>query len=330
MDDPVVHRKRQFIDRLKEGDAVDDVYVLSERVIARKKDGEPFLTVTLCDRTGRIRGVVWDRAEEVARSVAAAEYVTVKGSVSLYQGKPQMVIRSLVLCGGEEVDPAEFIPATARNVDAMFDRLVKLAGDAVTNPHLKRLLSAFWDDPEFVRRFKTAPAAKQMHHNYLGGLLEHTLSMSILVDRLAGHYSGIDMDLLLTGAILHDIGKTVEFDYGSRIDYSDQGRLLSHIIIGCGMIEEKIRTLSGFPEELAMLVKHMVVSHHGQRDFGSPEPPKTIEAVLLNYIDEIDAKVNGIRDFMATDEPKGPWTGFHRMLGRQFFRGKGAGGGTDE
>ena len=161
-----------------------------------------------------------------------------------------------------------------------------------------------------------------MHHAYIGGLLEHTLSMALLVERIAGHYSGIDLELLLAGAIFHDIGKIHEFDYQLSIDYSDEGRLLSHIIIGIQMVDEKLKQVDQFPLEKERLLKHMIISHHGTREFGSPEPPKTLEAVLLNYIDEIDSKVNGIREFMASEEPGAGWTSYHKIFGRHFYKGK--------
>jgi 3'-5' exoribonuclease len=203
----------------------------------------------------------------------------------------------------------------------MFQRLVKIT-ESLTTPYLKKLFDAFWKDKEFVRKFKTAPAAKKMHHAYIGGLLEHTLSMTSLADKVAGHYSGIDRDLLVSGAVLHDIGKIDEFEYQFKIDYTDEGRLLNHIVIGIKMVDEKLSGIEDFPEDRIFLLKHMMVSHHGAREFGSPEPPKTIEAVLLNYIDEIDSKVNGIRDFMAAEDPNETWTSYHRLLGRQFYKGK--------
>jgi 3'-5' exoribonuclease len=183
-------------------------------------------------------------------------------------------------------------------------------------------LEAFWRDEAWVGKFKRAPAAKMMHHAYIGGLLEHTVSMTSLAEKIAAHYGGVDRDLLLTGAVLHDIGKIEEFDYQLRIDYADQGRLVSHIVIGIRMLEDKLREVTGFPEDQAWLLKHMIISHHGSREFGSPEPPKTIEAILLNYIDEIDAKVTGVREFMAADESNETWTSYHRMLGRHFYKGK--------
>jgi len=206
-------------------------------------------------------------------------------------------------------------------VDSMFERLTAQTA-LIRNDFIRCLIQAFWNDPEFVAKFKAAPAAKNMHHAYIGGLLEHTLSMTLLAEKMAGHYSGIDMDLLYAGILLHDVGKVREFEYHYRIDYTDEGRLLSHIVIGLQILEEKIKTIEGFPSETALLLRHLIVSHHGTREFGSPEVPKTIEAVLLNYIDEIDSKVNGIRSFMSSDTTDESWTAYHRLLGRHFYTGK--------
>jgi 3'-5' exoribonuclease len=182
------------------------------------------------------------------------------------------------------------------------------------------LLYLFFNDENLKEKFKKAPAGKKMHHAYLGGLLEHSLSVGLLADKIAGHYKGIDVDILKTGAILHDIGKIEEFNYRLFIDYSDSGRLLNHIIIGAEMVSDKIKAIPDFPEEKALLLKHMIISHHGTREFGSPEPPKTIEAVLLNYLDEIDSKVVGIRDFMANKGTVSGWTPYHRMYARYFYK----------
>jgi len=205
----------------------------------------------------------------------------------------------------------------------MFIRLLKITA-SLENRYLNKMFDKFWEDIDFVRQFKTAPAAKKMHHAYIGGLLEHTLSMALLADRIDGHYSGVDRDLLLAGVVVHDIGKVKEFDYKYAIDYSDEGRLLSHIVIGVRMLEEKIEMIDAFPEKLALLLKHMIVSHHGSLEFGSPEPPKTIEAVLLHFIDEIDSKMNGIREFISSGDPNEAWTAYHRLLGRHFYTGEKA------
>jgi 3'-5' exoribonuclease len=169
---------------------------------------------------------------------------------------------------------------------------------------------------------KRAPAAKNMHHAYLGGLLEHTLSMVLLADKIAGHYGGVDRDVLLVGAFIHDIGKIRELSYERRIDYTDEGRLLSHIVLGLEILEAKLQLIGDFPPSLAALIKHMIVSHHGVREFGSPELPKTVEAVLLHLIDEMDARVNGIREFMASENSQATWTAYHRLMERQFYKGE--------
>lgn len=313
--------KTQFIDDLKPGDFVDDVFMLSEKNMAQKRDGNNYLNVTLADKTGRIRGVVWDNVDQITNDISSGDFVHVSANVGEYKGVMQLVVRKITPFSADEVDPAEFLPTSRRNIDAMLERLQAL-GNSLEADHIKSLLNAFWDDPEFIRRFKTAPAAKKMHHAYIGGLLEHTLSMASLADKVAAHYSGVNRDLLIAGAILHDIGKTKELEYTFNINYSDQGRLLSHIVIGIEMIEEKAAAIEKFPKEQKLLLKHMVISHHGSREFGSPEPPKTIEAVLLNYIDEMDSKVNGIRDFIASEDSTENWTSYHRLLERHFYRGQ--------
>jgi 3'-5' exoribonuclease len=316
--------KTQFLSSVKAGESISDVFILAEKSMAQKRDGDYFLTVTIADRSGKIKGVVWDHADDIHANVHTGDVVHVEGNVNEYKGTLQIVVRQMTPCPADAVDPADFVPSTARDVEGMFERLVEITG-GLEQAHLTALFKAFWDDDAFVRSFKLAPAAKKMHHAYLGGLLEHTLSMVALADKIAKHYSGIDRDMLIAGTVLHDIGKVREFDYRLNIDYSDEGRLLSHIVIGIQMLDDKLKQLKGFPEELAFLLKHMIVSHHGTREFGSPEPPKTVEAVLLNYIDEIDSKVNGIREFIAKEDSEESWTSYHRLWERHFYRGTQAG-----
>ena len=313
--------KKTFIDQIKAGDTVEDLFVLSEKIVSQKRDGKNYLNVTVADKTGTLKGVVWDRADQIAHRVSSGTVVHVQGTISEYKGTLQFVIKDMVPCEAPQIDPADFIPKTTHNIDSMFDRLTAIIQEMKTDS-LKALLDAFWRDEPLMAKFKTAPAAKKMHHAYIGGLLEHTLSMAILVERIAGHYAGIDMDLLLTGVFLHDLGKIHEFDYQLTIDYSDAGRLLSHIVIGLELLDEKLKAIPDFPEETAQLLKHMIISHHGARDYGSPEPPKALESLLLNYIDEIDSKVNGIREFMTSEDPNEAWTSYHRILERHFYKGK--------
>ncbi len=313
--------KRQFINECNPGDAVDDVFVLAEKTLSQKKDGNYFLNVVLSDKTGSIKGVIWDHVDQIAGKANSGDLVRIKGTINEYRGAPQLVVKTLETCSLDTMDPSDFLPKTDRDIDGMFDRLLKVTASIATE-HIRDLIESFWNDEDFVRSFKAAPAAKKMHHAYIGGLLEHVLSMATLADKIAGHYSGIDRDMLIAGAILHDIGKTKELEYALKIDYTDQGRLLSHIVIGLKMIDEKCLKIRHFPEDQLLLLKHLIVSHHGTQEFGSPEPPKTIEAVVLHYIDEIDSKVNGIRNFMAAEDPDEHWTSYHRILGRHFFKGK--------
>jgi 3'-5' exoribonuclease len=313
---------KRFVSELAAGSAIDDVFLLAERNVAHKKDGNPFLNVTLSDRTGQVKGVVWDQVERILAAAAEGDFVHVRAQVGEYRGGLQLVVKDMVGVPAEAVDPADFMATTTRDVAKMMERLREMTG-RMEDRHLKALFDAFWADTTFVAALSRAPAAKLMHHAYIGGLLEHTLSMAVLAEMVGGHYSGVDQDMLLAGVILHDVGKTRELEYASRIDYTDEGRLLSHIVIGLSMLDEKLKQVPDFPDIKAQLLKHMLVSHHGERAFGSPEPPKTIEAVLLNYIDEIDSRVNSIREYVAKDTSDGSWTPYHRLLERHLYKGAG-------
>ncbi|MDY6955055.1 MAG: HD domain-containing protein [Thermodesulfobacteriota bacterium] len=313
--------KETFVNTMTAGQKIDDIFVARDKQQASKKDGAPYLTLVLADRSGDVTAVVWDNVQAVNKAFAKGDYVKVRGNVGEYRERLQVVVRHLERADPTEVDAKDFLPATERDVNQMLDRLIQIS-QTVENEHLSRLLAAFFEDKTFVDLFKTAPAAKKMHHAYLGGLLEHTLSIVLLIQALSGHYKGVDTDLLIAGGILHDIGKVYEFSYETHIDYSDAGRLLNHIVIGVEMLERKIASLKDFPEDLTLLLKHMIVSHHGTRDFGSPEPPKTLEAIILNYLDDMDAKVSAVRTFMEKEDPEATWTSYHRVLDRFFYKGK--------
>jgi 3'-5' exoribonuclease len=315
----MIFMTKRFIADLAAGSTVEEVFLLARRNMAHKKDGNPFLTVTLADRTGQVNGVVWDQVERIAAAAAEGDFVHVRAQVGEYRGGLQLVVKDMARVPEEQVDAADFLATTTRDVNQMFARLKEMTARMQTS-WLRELFDLFWADSDFVAAYTRAPAAKHMHHAYIGGLLEHTLSMAILSETIAGHYGGVDRDLLLAGVILHDVGKTRELEYARRIDYTDEGRLLSHIVIGLSMLDEKLKQLPDFPEDQARLLKHMIVSHHGAREFGSPEPPKTIEAVLLNDIDEMDSRVNSIREYVAKDESDGSWTSYHRLLERHFYK----------
>ncbi|KPA13087.1 HDIG domain protein [Candidatus Magnetomorum sp. HK-1] len=314
--------KTTFVESLVEGNAVQDIFIVTEKTISNKKDGQPFLQIRLTDRTGSIRGVLWDNVETFSSGFKQGDYVKIQGRVTAYRSELQLTIISVQKILIENVEPSDFLPMTQRDPVQMFSSLQEQS-KTIVNKDLKKILQTFWSDDKFVQKFCIAPAAKKMHHAYLGGLLEHTLSVSRLVDRLIQcHYRGIDRDLLLTGAILHDIGKIHEFEYATMIDYSDEGRLLSHIIIGMRMLDEKIALITDFPAKTAQLLRHMIASHHGKRLFGSPEPPKTLEAMILHYLDDLDSKIMGVRDFMEKSDVSEDWTPYNYPMERQFYKGK--------
>jgi 3'-5' exoribonuclease len=190
----------------------------------------------------------------------------------------------------------------------------------IKDPHLAQLLQLFWEDESFVKRFRMAPASKWLHHNYLGGLLEHTLSLVQLALEISNHYPGLNIDLLLTASIFHDLGKVDELSYHRSFDYSDEGRLLGHIVLGIERLEDKIRQLPDFPKDLSTLLKHFLLSHHGQYVWGSPKKPMTLEAVMLHFLDDMDAKINGIQQFIKKEVPEGArWSAYHRMFEQYFY-----------
>ncbi|MEW6259396.1 MAG: HD domain-containing protein [Thermodesulfobacteriota bacterium] len=312
--------KERFVRDIQTGDTVADVFLLTAKQMLTKRDGNPYLRLVLSDRTGTIPAVMWDGIGEETQDLEAGILVEITGKASAYQGQVQLTVQRIRRCDPTGIDPSGFLPQTRKDIDKMFERLMVLI-DSVQSEWIRTLLKAVFEDETFARDFRRAPAAKHMHHAYLGGLLEHTLSVSLLADRVASHYAGIDRDLLLAGALLHDIGKVFELDFQHTIDYTDEGRLLSHIVLGLRLLDQKVSGIPDIDPERLMLLRHLVVSHHGQREFGSPEEPKTIEALILNHVDDIDAKVTAVRELMYSTDPKERWTAWHRLLERQFYMG---------
>ena len=310
---------KTFIHEIKENENVDSFFLVKEKSSGLTKGGNAYLRLKLGDRSGEIEGRIWTSIENFLQSFGKDDFVRVKGKAVSFQEHLQINIFQVERMGEGEIELSDFFPKTEKNIEEMLGSLIGIS-EQVKHPHLSRLLHLFWEDCLFLERFKTAPASKWIHHNYLGGLLEHTLSLAQLVMKLTDHYEGINLDLLLTGSILHDLGKIDELSYHRSLDYSDEGRLLGHIILGLEKIEDKIRQLPDFPQELATLVKHLVLSHHGQDIWGSPKKPMTLEAVMLHYLDDLDAKVNGIGQFLKTQLPEGTrWSAYHRMFEQSFY-----------
>lgn len=312
--------KKVFVEEIRERDWIDSPFLVRDKIMAMAKNGKPYMTLKLVDRTGEVEGRVWDRVDEFSDRFGKDDFLRVQGKSSVYLGKMQLVVQDLERLAETDVDLADYLPVASRSTDELIVEL-RARVDSLTDPHLRRLLDAFLADATFLQRYATAPAAKTMHHVYLGGLLEHSLAVADLADDVSRRYPGIQRDLLIAGALLHDIGKVAELCYERSFDYTDEGKLIGHIVMGVEMVEEKVRQLPDFPRSLATLVKHLLLSHHGQYEFGSPKRPKTLEAVILNFLDDLDSKINGVRTHIERDPDTGSgWTSYHRLYDRYFFK----------
>ncbi|MCL2761341.1 MAG: HD domain-containing protein [Desulfuromonadales bacterium] len=307
------------INNIKDRDHINGVFLVKEKITAMAKNGKPYLTIRLMDKTGEVDAKVWDDADYVSTLFNKNDFLDIEAKASVYLGKMQLIISDLKRVDESEVVLSDFLPETSGNIGEMKQEL-KILLESIENVWLKRLLDSFFSDKEFMERYSTAPAAKGMHHVYLGGLLEHSLSVARLVDAIVPLYAGLDRDLIVTGALLHDLGKIKEMTYTRSFDYTDEGKLIGHITIGLEMISRKIADIQDFPPELSMLLRHMIISHHGQYEYGSPKRPKTVEATILSYLDDLDSKINGIRSHIKKGgDMQGHWTPYHRLYDRYFY-----------
>jgi 3'-5' exoribonuclease len=311
-----------FANQIQEGQSVEDLFMVKEMSRAETRSGKPYLIMTLMDRSGEIAGRLWENADAMIGLCEPGNLLQVTAQAQAYRGNLQLKIDSVrqVDKDEDEIDFTLFLQTSKKNTADMARAIHSLA-NSVQNPFYKKLLLKFFDDNTFFKKFQKAPAAKFMHHAYLGGLLEHTLAVSQLAEMLAGFYPTLDRDLLLTGALLHDIGKIKEFAFETYpFDYTDKGRLMGHLVLGTEMIQDRINILPGFPENLSIRLQHMVLSHHGRYEFGSPCLPMVGEAFVLNFLDDLDAKLNFIgRLEEQTPEPGFQWTDFQRTLERFLF-----------
>ncbi len=312
--------KSPYLSEIEPNKPATATFLVHSKEVRQKKTGEPYLSLVLGDRTGEIDAKMWDNVAEVMETFDRDDYVRVKGLIQIYNNRPQFTIHKMQRVDAATVDPADFFPTSERDPEEMFAELRGLLAQ-IQNPHLRALLDLFLDDDEIATRFKKAPAAKYIHHAYLGGLLEHVLSLVKLCRMIAPHYPGIDADLLVAGAVLHDIGKIYELSYDRSFGYTDEGQLLGHTVIGFRMLQEKARQLPAFPPRLRTLLEHMLLSHHGQLEFGSPKVPLFAEALLLHYLDDLDAKMECMRALVANDRHnEGYWTGYSASLDRVILK----------
>ncbi len=304
----------KYIKDLKEGDRVFDIYLCKHKQAAATKNGKPYENIILQDKTGTIDAKVWEPNNPGIGDYDALDYIEVYGEVNSFQGALQVSVKRIRRCSEDEYDAADYLPVSSKNIDDMYKELLQLI-ESINNSFLKKLLQAFFvEDQAFAKEFRNSSAAKTVHHGFVGGLLEHTLSVTKLCDYYCGAYPILKRDLLLTAAMCHDIGKTREISPFPQNDYTDDGQLLGHIVIGSQMVAEKAAKIEGFPHGLLTEVQHCILAHHGKYEFGSPKIPALIEALALNYADDTDAKLETFKEILESNSENTGWLGYNRLF----------------
>ena len=312
--------KSPYVKDLEPNQVVTTSFLVHSKEIRQKKSGEFYLSLLLGDRTGELDAKMWDNVAEVMDTFDRDDFVKVKGLIQIFHNRPQLTIHKIRPVEESEVDFADYFTASARDPEEMWAELGGIVA-AINNPHLKGLLEAMLADEDVAARYRRAPAAKQIHHAYLGGLIEHVLSLCALAKMAAAHYPAVDYDLLIAGVVLHDIGKIYELSYDRGFGYSNEGQLIGHIQIALRMIGDKLRLLPDFPPALRTLVEHMVLSHHGRLEFGSPKVPHFPEALLLHYLDDMDSKMECMRALVERDrQVEGCFTTYSPSLERSVLK----------
>ena len=304
----------KFIESLREGERINDVYLCKYKQSAVKKNGKPFENVILQDKTGTIDAKIWEPNSMGIDDFDMMDYVAVVGDVSSFQGALQVSIKRVRKVREGEYDPANYLPVSEYDIEDMYKQLLSFV-NGIKNPYLSKVAKNFFvDDIEFVKQFKFSSAAKSVHHGFVGGLLEHTLSVLKLCQFYVKQYPILNEDLLYTAALCHDIGKVYELSAFPLNDYTDDGQLLGHIVMGSEMVGEQIRSIPGFPKKLGNELKHCILAHHGELEFGSPKKPALVEAVALNFADNTDAKMETLKEIFRAAGETNDWLGYNRLL----------------
>lgn len=322
--------KTQFIRDLKDKDTVKGPFLVKFSSLATGKTGKPYMNLVLMDKTGELEARIWEDAATYAGQAVRDAFVWVEGRCQLYLGRRQIVVSRLDVLREDEVEPKDYIAEGTLDVDALYEQVLEYVA-SMKDPYYRALAeSVLRDDDDIRDRLKRAPAAKSVHHAYKGGMIEHVVSIVGTLDHLATHYGKyLDRDLLFLGGFFHDIGKLWELAYDRVTEYTMEGRLIGHLVMGVELVTKKIRELESqpgripgdrFPEEKTLLVKHMILAHHGKLEYGSPKEPHCLEALVVHYIDDLDSKINAIRVFTEQDQTPGRWTGLNRMHERFFFK----------
>jgi 3'-5' exoribonuclease len=317
---------RRYVEQLRDGDELEDVYLVADKQLRVNRNGNSYLSIELRDRTGGINGRLWNAGDQTAREFAIGDFLHACGKVQLFQGSLQVILATIERVESQKVDLGDFLPHTEKSIPKLMESL-KTYLMRMNSPHLRALAEVFLMDEEFVRLFTTCPAGVKLHHAYVGGLLEHVVSMMDAADKLVPLYPGTDRDLLLMGVFLHDSGKIRELTYNRAFGYSDEGQLIGHLNIGVELLEAmaaKVPDLTGepVPREVMLRLKHMILSHHGTLEWGSPKVPMTPEAMLLHCIDMMDTRMHQLaREVREDRNNPTAWTPYNHNLGRRFYKG---------
>jgi len=311
--------KKLFVKDLEPDPSITSFFLVHEKEVRSTANGRAYLRMELGDRTGTVEARMWDQFELLAKDVNRDDFVKVQARVELYRNRPQLTLQQFRVAKPEEIDLGDFLQRTPYDTEELYKQILGFI-EGMKNPWLKRLCSQILTDPKIVDRFKRAPAAKTMHHAYLGGLIEHVVGLCGLAKQIAAHYHELDLDLLLTAALLHDVGKLNELCYERAVSYSVEGQLLGHIVMEVGTVGQTMDAIEGFPERLKTVVQHMLISHHGEYEFGSPKLPMIREALAFHYMDDLDSKMGAIRAALVVDSGEPEWSAFSPALGRKFLR----------
>lgn len=317
---------RTFINELTDGDNVEEIFLLADRQLRANRNGDSYFVSQLRDRTGIISGLLWNVNESAVNHVNVGDYVRVKGKVQMFQGNLQMILMRIDPAEGDEIDPGDFIPKASTDVEFQFAKLTEMLL-GITDEDLRGLMQAFLSDQNIVAGLKTAPAGIRLHHAYHGGLLDHIVNLSETATRISDLYPTVDLNLLLAGIFLHDLGKIHELSFDTTFQYTDEGQLIGHLVMGVEMVSEKIRETESatgrtFPIETALRLKHMLLSHHGSYEFGSPKLPMTPEAIALHHLDNLDAKTNEFQSLIDSDpNTSSNWTPYQASMQRKLYKG---------
>jgi len=318
---------RRFINTLVDGETIEDIYLLADKQLRANRNAALYLLVELRDRTGAISARMWNVTEDAVAHVNPGDFVAVKAKVQLYQGALQMIVSHIQPVPGERLDPSDFVRQTTRDVGQLWSRLRELL-QSIDDPPLRMLVDCILIDDDLAAALRACPAGVKAHHAYQGGLLEHVVNMLEIAHRIVGLLAGVDRNLLMAGILLHDIGKTRELNFDNGCTYTDEGQLLGHLVIAVEMLSQKIaevEKLSGepFPVETTLRLKHLILSHHGTYEFGSPKLPMTPEAIALHHIDNLDAKVHEFsRDIADDPNAQASFTPYNARLERKLYKGR--------